>query len=364
MVILNIMNRTELSPIKINSLNKPLLNSLNHRDSGKIPFWFMRQAGRYLPEYQQIRRREPDFINLCLTPELASEITLQPIRRFDMDGAILFSDILIVPHILGQEVEFIEKLGPKLKPIRTIEDLKRLELDGIYERFQNIYQTVKLTAAALPSDKTLIGFCGGIWTVASYMIEGQSSKNYEQIKRECYLDSEFIQKLFEILGEASFQYLSGQIDHGCEAIQIFESWAGMLDEASFRRFILQPTEVLIHRLKQKYPTIPIIWFPKNGCEAFLQQNIDLNINAIGIDYTVSHQTALALQNRYTLQGQLDPIYLLSKPSVIESVSRKMIERFYLDSIQKNRYVFNLGHGILPNTPIENLEFLVKIIKSY
>ncbi|MCX8501464.1 MAG: uroporphyrinogen decarboxylase [Alphaproteobacteria bacterium] len=358
------MNSSNPSPASPINFEKPLLQSLNQQNPGKLPFWFMRQAGRYLPEYQSIRQKESDFIKLCLNPKLAAEITLQPIKRFDMDGAILFSDILIVPYILGQEVDFIEKFGPKLKPIRKIKDLSILKLDSIYARFQNIYETVRLTAAALPPDKTLIGFCGGIWTVASYMIEGQSSKTFETIKKECFNDSEFIKKLFEILEEASFQYLSGQIDHGCDAVQIFESWAGVCDEKNFNKYIIKPTERLIKRLRGKYPKIPIIWFPKNGCENFLALNKKLDINCIGLDYTVHHQTGLSLQKDYTVQGQLDPIALLSNQSSLESITRELIERFYLDAIGKNRYIFNLGHGILPNTPVENVEFLVKIIRSY
>ncbi|MDI9407904.1 MAG: uroporphyrinogen decarboxylase [Candidatus Pacebacteria bacterium] len=343
--------------------NRPLLDCLNGFAGDKIPFWFMRQAGRYLPEYRAIRSQEKNFIQLCLNPDLASEITLQPIRRFDMDGAILFSDILIVPHVLGQRVEFIESIGPRLKPLRSLEDLKILNLESVAHGFDPIYQTVKLTCQGLPANKTMIGFCGGIWTVASYMIEGQSSKNYETIKQHCYQNSEFINRLFAILIEASYHYLVGQIEAGCQVIQIFESWAGQMDEFHFNKFILDPTEILVNRLRASHPEIPIIWFPKNASETLIQSGKILNIQAIGLDSTVTQNTARQLQKHYVIQGYLDPIYLLTDPKTIEAATRRMIESVRLDSKNNSRYIFNLGHGILPNSPVENVAFLVQLLKS-
>ncbi|MDI9409057.1 MAG: uroporphyrinogen decarboxylase [Candidatus Pacebacteria bacterium] len=343
--------------------NRPLLDCLNGFAGDKIPFWFMRQAGRYLPEYRAIRQKEKNFIQLCLNPDLASEITLQPIRRFDMDGAILFSDILIVPHVLGQRVDFIESLGPRLEPIRSLQDLQRLNLDRLADGFNPIYQTVKQTCEGLANSKTMIGFCGGIWTVASYMIEGQSSKNYETIKRLCYLDSPFITALFTILIEASYHYLCGQIKAGCQVIQIFESWAGQMDDHNFKNYILKPTEILINRLKSSHPEIPIIWFPKNASESYLHSGLKLNIQAIGLDSTVNQATSRQLQKDYVVQGYLDPIYLLIDAKTIESATRRIIEPLRLDSKNNSRYIFNLGHGILPNSPVENVEFLVNLLKK-
>src|SRR6266404_9162709 len=241
---------------------KPLLRALGGETLERPPWWLMRQAGRYLPEYRALRARAPGFIEFCLSPELASEATLQPVRRFGMDAAIMFADILLVPHALGQKVEFGEE-GPILEPIAVssgISGLRRDELSAL----DPVYETLRRSRAGLPAETALIGFAGSAWTVATYMVEGGASRDFRRVKAWAYRDPQGFAALIELLVEGTVAYLSEQIRAGADAVQLFDSWAGVLPEAGFERWVVQPTRSITARLKESFPTVPVIGFPRGA----------------------------------------------------------------------------------------------------
>ncbi|MBI3706788.1 MAG: uroporphyrinogen decarboxylase, partial [Proteobacteria bacterium] len=292
---------------------KSLVRALRGEVQARPNFWFMRQAGRYLPEYRALRAKAKDFIALCLSPELAAEITLQPVHRFAMDAAILFSDILMVPYGLGQKVEFREGEGPILAPVASAADIAALEakLDGLTKRVAPVFETVRLVAARLPVDTALIGFCGAPWTVATYMVEGGTSRDFTRVRRLAYAEPEAFQRLIDVLIEASLAYLAAQIKAGAEAVQIFDSWAGILPEAEFQRWCIEPMRELVQRLRDQHASVPIIAFPKGAGLYYPEYVARTGVEAIGIDSTVPLEWAAAvLQPEVTVQGNLDPLLLV------------------------------------------------------
>jgi uroporphyrinogen decarboxylase len=334
---------------------KSLLRVLGGETLARPPWWLMRQAGRYLPEYRALRTKAPGFIEFCLNPALASEATLQPVRRFGMDAAILFADILLVPHALGQQVDFGED-GPILEPISELSGLsglRRCEFSGL----EPVYETVRRCRAGLPVETALIGFAGSPWTVATYMVEGGSSRDFRRIKTWAYRDPNGFGALIELIVEATVDYLSGQIAAGVDAIQLFDSWAGVLSEAGFERWVIEPTRQITTRLRERFPAVPVIGFPR-GAGLFYQRYVaESGIAAIGIDTAVSAVFAREmLQGQVAVQGNLDPVALLVGGPVMEEEVRA-IRRV----LGGGPFIFNLGHGVLPQTPPENVAALARLL---
>ncbi len=323
------------------------------------PIWLMRQAGRYLPEYRRVREKAGSFLDLCLNPELAAEVTLQPLRRFDLDAAIVFSDILIVPHALGQKLEFVEGEGPKLEPIRSGKDLARLDPDAAAARFTPVYETLRRVGAELPEDLPVIGFCGAPWTVATYMVEGGGSKDQAQARLWAYRDPASFQHLIDLLVETSMAYLLGQVKAGAGALQIFDSWAGSLPDDEFARWCSYPTRAIVAGVKAKVPHIPIIGFPR-GCGASAERYAqETGIDAIGCDTSMPLGfISENLQSRLPVQGNLDPLLLLSGGEHLEQRVREI-----LNVLGGGPFIFNLGHGILPETPPGHVAELVALVKG-
>ena len=339
--------------------DKTLLRALRGETVSPPPIWLMRQAGRYLPEYRETRERAGGFLELCYTPELATEVTLQPIRRFGFDGSILFSDILVVPDGLGQKVWFEAGHGPRLEPLAGREDLAKLRLEEMVEALAPVYETVRRLRRELPSETTLIGFAGAPWTVASYMIEGGSSKDYATAKTWAYGDEDGFQALIDLLVEATAQHLIAQIEAGAEAVQIFDSWAGVWPEPELRRWSLKPLAEVVARIKELYPRTPVILFPRGAgllYEAFAEES---GADALSLDTTVPLAWAAErLQRKVAVQGNLDPIALVAGGEVLESHVRRI-----LDGLSGGPFVFNLGHGIIPRTPPENVARLVELVRG-
>jgi uroporphyrinogen decarboxylase len=323
------------------------------------PIWLMRQAGRYLPEYRDVRAKAGSFLDLCLNPALAAEVTLQPLRRFDLDAAIVFSDILIVPYALGQKVEFVEGEGPKLEPIGSGKDLARLDRGGAESRFAPVYETLGRVVPGLPDGVPVIGFCGAPWTVATYMVEGGGSKDQSQARLWAYRDPASFQKLIDLLVETSIDYLRGQVAAGAGALQIFDSWAGSLPNDEFARWCTRPTRAIVDGVRAACPNIPIIGFPR-GCGASAENYAqETKVDAIGCDTGMSLAYMRdTLQGRLTVQGNLDPLLL-----VAGGLHLKRRVKEILDFLSVGPFVFNLGHGIVPETPPEHVAQLVALVKG-
>jgi uroporphyrinogen decarboxylase len=338
---------------------KRMLRALKGERLDKPPFWLMRQAGRYLPEYREIRSQAGGFLDLCFSPKLACEVTLQPIRRYGMDAAILFSDILIVPYGLGQGVAFKEGEGPVLDPVRNASDLSRLSLDGFHERVAPVYETVSRIAEALPKETTLIGFAGSPWTVATYMAEGGGSKEFVAVKRWAYGDPEGFGQLIDLLVEATVSYLSHQVEAGAEVLQLFDSWAGALPEPGFRRWCIEPTIRIVAALKARHPDIPIIGFPRGAGTLYVPYATETGIDAVSLDTTVSVAWAAeALQSKLPVQGNLDPILLVAGGDALD----REVERI-LSGFSGGAHIFNLGHGVTQTTPPETVERLARRLRA-
>ena len=339
--------------------NKLLLNTLAGQITETPPIWLMRQAGRYLPEYREIRAKAGSFVDLCLNPEMAAEVTLQPINRFGMDGAILFSDILIVPYGLGQLLSFVEGKGPVLEPVTDRAALKKLNINNFSKRVGNVYETVSRIQAALPAETTLIGFSGSPWTVITYMVEGGSSKDYVATKRWAYSDPEGFQKLIDIVVEGTIIYLLGQAKAGAEVLKLFDSWAGVLSSRLFRMVVLEPTKKIVSAVKALYPNLPIIGFPRAAGANYLDYINETGIDAVAVDTaTPLHWAVENIQTKMPIQGNLDPIALLAGGSGLQAEVDNI-----LSITMSKPFIFNLGHGILPTTPIEHVEQLIQHVRA-
>ncbi len=337
---------------------KSFLRALNREPVSPPPCWLMRQAGRYLPEYRAVRASVSGFLELCYSPEKAAEVTLQPLRRYGFDAAILFSDILVVPDGLGQAVTFREGEGPSLKPIRTSKDLDALSLDAFQDRLQPVFQTVERLHRDIPPSTALIGFAGAPWTVATYMVEGSGSKDFVQTKIMAYERPDLFQRLIDLLVQATGDYLIKQIDHGAEAIQLFDSWAGVLPEDQFAKWVIEPTRHLVERLRSSRPGIPIIGFPR-GAGALYQQFVDgTGIDGVSLDTSIPLDWAVkTLQSKTTLQGNLDPVMVVAGGQALDAAVDRILR-----ICGNGPFIFNLGHGILPNTPPENVARLVERVR--
>ncbi|RDD63267.1 uroporphyrinogen decarboxylase [Ferruginivarius sediminum] len=339
---------------------KPLLRALNGEATPVPPIWLMRQAGRYLPEYRELRAQAGSFLDLCFTPELATEVTLQPIRRFGLDGAILFSDILVVPHALGQELWFEEGVGPRLKRLESAEDIdRRLAPDGLHDRLAPVYETLRRVKAALPAETTLLGFAGAPWTVASYMLEGGSSRDFALAKHWAYGDPDGFGRLVDLLVDATADYLNAQIAAGAEAVQIFDSWAGSLPSAQMRKWCLDPAKALIAKVKARNPDVPVILFPRGAGPFYEAFAAESGADVLGLDTALPPEWARdRLQGRVGLQGNLDPLHL-----VVGGQSMRQAARSIVQALSGGPYVFNLGHGVVPQTPPEHVAELVACVRE-
>jgi uroporphyrinogen decarboxylase len=325
----------------------------------------MRQAGRYLPEYQKIRDQAGSFLNLCFTPELAAEVTLQPIRRFGFDAAILFADILLVPHALGQPLDFKAGEGPVLEAIHDYAAILKLGSAPPMEKLETVFSTVRAVRQQLDREIALIGFAGAPWTVAAYMVEGGSSRDFIRARRWALEAPESFAVLIQKLVDVTVDYLAGQVAAGADAVQLFESWAGVLPAEAFRRFCADPTAEIVRRLKAKFPGLPVIVFPRGAGLQLPGYAQSLGAGAIGADaigldaQTSPEWAAKNLQPRFAVQGNLDPAWLLIGGEGMGGAARSLLR-----ALAGGPYIFNLGHGVLPQTPVEHVSELVEIVKSW
>lgn len=343
-------------------MSKYLKSALQGKKTNRVPFWFMRQAGRYLPEYRKLRSTAGGFLDMCYNPEFACEVTLQPLRRFDMDGAILFSDILVTPHALGQSLDFVPGTGPVLVALKTEEDIDKLQFnaDKIHTHLEPVYQTIDRLSKALDQDKTLIGFAGSPWTVATYMIEGGSSKDFGRVKSWAYKNETSFQKLIDILVETTSVYLIEQINRGADVVQVFDSWASALAYDQFDKWVIDPTKRIVEKVKTVHPDTPIIGFPKGVGVRYIDYINKTGVNAVGFDHALNLDFVRdELQSKCTVQGGLDNALLLSGGDAMIRQATKIVE-----TLKDRPFIFNLGHGVIKETPVEHVKALSDFIKTY
>lgn len=328
---------------------------------GKIvfppPVWMMRQAGRYLPEYRETRKRAGSFLDLCYNPDLAVEVTLQPIRRFGFDAAILFSDILVVPHALGRDLRFEEGAGPLMTPIETA-GIDRLDAGMFHVNLSPVYETVRRLRAELPAETALLGFCGAPWTVASYMIAGRGTPDQAPARLFAYRHPEAMRKLLKLLADHSAAYLIRQIEAGADAVQIFDSWAGVLDEEGFVAFCIEPIAEIVKQVHAVYPNVPVIAFPRGAGSRYDGFRPATGATALGLDWTVPLAQAKRLQGEGPVQGNLDPQRLVAGGRALSDGVAAI-----LSVLGDGPLVFNLGHGITPETPIAHVEAMISQVRS-
>jgi uroporphyrinogen decarboxylase len=342
----------------VGAIRPLLVDVLAGRARPRPPIWLMRQAGRYLPEYRALRQEAETFLDLCYTPELAVEITLQPVRRFGMDAAILFSDILVVPDGLGCAVRFEEGAGPRLAPIRTREDLRGLALDGLADRLAPVYATVRRLRAHLSADTALIGFAGAPWTVAAYMVEGETSKDYACARALAQREPALFGALIELLVEATTAHLLAQIEAGAQVVQLFDSWAGVLPEPEFVHWCQKPAARIVAALKAARPDVPVIAFPRGAGALYPVYQNAVAADGLGLDTTVPLAWARRALPGVCLQGNLDPIALLVGGRTMRAEALRIVA-----ALAGSRFIFNLGHGVLPETDPASVAELVHLIKS-
>lgn len=323
------------------------------------PLWLMRQAGRYLPEYRDLRGKVSGFLELCYTPELAVEVTLQPIRRYGLDAAILFSDILVIPDALGQAVSFEEGEGPKLDPLRDAASLAGLSVDRLHEHLAPVYETVRRLSSELPRETALIGFAGAPWTVATYMVEGGSSRDFVNVRGWGRTDPDGFSQLIDLVTEATAAYLCRQVEEGAEVLQLFDSWAGVLSESEFEKWSIAPTARIVSAVKEQHPDIPIIGFPRGAGVLYKRFVAETGVDAVSLDSTIPLDWAAChLQGIVALQGNLDPLLLLGGGELMDREIRRI-----LDCFGKGSFVFNLGHGIVKETPPDHVARLVEVVRA-
>lgn len=338
---------------------KPFLSALRGEAVQPAPIWLMRQAGRYLPEYRELRKNAKNFLDFCFTPEMAVEATRQPLRRYAFDAAILFSDILVIPHGLGQDVAFREGEGPVLAPVRSLDDIEKLQLDGVNDRLAPVFETVRELATTLDDNTALIGFAGAPFTVALYMIEGRGGTEGPNIRRWAAEKPDEFGRLIDLLCEATANYLIAQVEHGAEALQLFDSWAGLLPESQFRRWIIEPNRRIVEKVRDVYPDIPIIGFPRNAGVLYRDFAKQTGVSGISIDAGVPMDWAASeLQPICTVQGNLDNQILLCGGEILDAEVRRIV-----DGLSGGPFVFNLGHGVLPPTPPEHVGRVVELVRQ-
>lgn len=336
-----------------------LIDALQKKEVKHPPLWVMRQAGRYLPEYQELRKQAGSFFALCDTPDWAAEVTLQPIRRFDLDAAIIFSDILVIPRALGQQVDFIEGKGPVVEKLKDVQDVENLltEPTHVLEKTQPTVTAIGQVRQDLATDKALIGFCGAPWTLALYMLDDAPAKGGHTARQWAYAQPEAFQKLLDKIVAASVTYLDAQIQAGANVVQVFDSWAGQAPANLFEQVVQAPILAICKALKEKHPDVPIIVFARGVQQHRLVQLVEASqgvFDGLGLDEAVDIKWAAdMLQLKVCVQGNLDPAILLTTPEKVQAEARKI-----MDILHRNPgFIFNLGHGILPPTPLENMAAL-------
>ena len=337
--------------------SKPLLDVLKGQRRARPPMWLMRQAGRYLPEYRALRAEKGGFLALATDPEAAAEVTLQPIRRFGFDGAILFSDILMVPWALGQDLTFGPGEGPRLTP--RLVDHALASLQPVPERLDPVYATVRRVAAALPAETTFLGFAGSPWTVATYMVAGQGSRDQAETRSMAYRDPAAFGAIIDAIIASTVDYLAAQIDAGVEAVQLFDSWAGTLSPAQFERWVIAPNAAIVSALKARHPDTPIIGFPKGAGGKLPAYARETGVDALGLDETVDPAWADAnLPEMLPVQGNLDPLALIAGGAALDSAVDRILAAF-----PHRPHIFNLGHGIDQHTPIAHVEQVIARVRG-
>lgn len=321
------------------------------------PVWMMRQAGRYLPEYMKVREQTGDFLSLCKDYKKASEVTLQPVDILGVDAAIMFSDILVVPLEMGMDLKFVKGEGPVFEnPINSMEDLDKLSTERAVKHLDYVYDTIKLTRDKLAKDKALIGFCGAPWTIATYMIEGGSTKTYNISKKMVYDNPQLLHAILRKVTNALKLYLEEQIKAGVDAVQIFDSWASALEESAYMEFGFSYINEIVDYIKERYPHIAVIVFPK-GISGFLSK-ITGKFDVFGVDWSTPLKNAKEILGKnYVLQGNMEPTRLYNKDAIDEGVSE------ILSIMRGSRHIFNLGHGILPDVPVENAKYFIKSVQE-
>ena len=336
--------------------NDLLLKALRGEKVERPPVWMMRQAGRYLPEYQVLRKKY-SFFERVETPELAAEITLQPIDRFGPDAAIIFSDILVIPQALGFEVTMNEGEGPRLpNPVRTADQAFAVQIPDVVHHLHYVMDAIRITRERLAGRATMIGFAGAPWTILCYMVEGKGSKDFSRVKQFCYTEPEAARHLLNVITKTTIEYLKAQIAAGAQTVQVFDSWAGLLGPEDFSEWAFP----YLKEISDAITEAPVILYPKGSWYALERLSIKTTAAAIGIDWTVSPEYARhATRNEITLQGNFDPSKLMLPPNEIKSGVKRMIDRF-----GTQRYIVNLGHGILPNIPVDNARAFIDAVKEY
>ena len=321
------------------------------------PVWMMRQAGRYLPEYRKVRQRAGSFLDLCYNPDLAVEVTLQPIRRFGFDASILFSDILVVPHALGRDLRFEEGRGPLMTPIGA-EEIAGIDGELFHVNLAPVYETVRRLRSELSAETTLIGFCGAPWTVATYMIAGHGTPDQAPARLFAFRHPEKFAALLDLLAEYSAAYLIRQIEAGADVVQIFDSWAGVLDEASFEAYCVRPVQKIVREVRAVYPDVPIIGFPKGAGSLYDIYRAKTGVTGLGLDWSVPLSQAVHLQSDGAIQGNLDPLRVVAGGRAL----REGVERI-LAALGAGPLIFNLGHGITPEAPIAHVEAMLQYVRG-
>ncbi|RWP57611.1 uroporphyrinogen decarboxylase [Mesorhizobium sp.] len=338
--------------------NRIMLDVLRGKTVSPPPLWMMRQAGRYLPEYRETRRRAGSFLDLCYNPDIAVEVTLQPIERFGFDASILFSDILVVPHALGRDVRFEEGRGPLLTPISATE-IAALDGETFHVNLEPVYETVRRLRTRLPDQTTLIGFCGAPWTVATYMIAGHGTSDQAPARLFAYREPAAFLQLLNVLADHSAAYLIRQIEAGADVVQIFDSWSGVLDEVSFEAFCVRPVAEIVRQVRAVHPDIPIIGFPKGAGAHYRSYRQKTGVTGLGLDWTVPLTTAKELQRDGAVQGNLDPLRLVAGGKALADGVDAILK-----ALGDRPLIFNLGHGITPETPIAHVEAMVKLVRAH
>lgn len=340
--------------------NKRFIQVLQGKQTDRIPFWYMRQAGRYLPEYMERRKVAGSFLDLCYSPDFATEVTLQPLKRYHMDAAILFSDILVVPHALGQHLEFRQGEGPVLTPVNTEKKIDGLGMGKFHAHLAPVYETVKRLHQEIPDTTALIGFAGAPWTVATYMVGGHGSPDQAATRLMAFQQEDVFQKLIDLLVRATSEYLIRQIEQGAEVIQLFDTWAGNLPDDQFYKWAVLPVKKIIQNIRTQYADIPIIGFPRGAGCRYPDYICDTGVTAVSIDTTMPLDWVRDhIQTLCPVQGNLDPLLLVSGGEKMEMRVHEILTK-----LGDGPFIFNLGHGIVPQTPPENVARVSEIIKDY
>jgi uroporphyrinogen decarboxylase len=346
-------------PVVTALVNKPLLNVLNGHREKIPPVWMMRQAGRYLHEYRATRQKAGSFLDLCFNPQLAAEVTLQPIKRFNFDGAILFSDILVIPYALGRKVDFVAGEGPKLEPIEEPQSVQAIRREVDHGLLDPVYETIQLVKPQLPDGVTFLGFCGAPWTVATYMIAGHGTPDQAPARLFAYRHPDVFDDLINILVKASADYLIRQLKAGVDAVQIFDTWAGVLPPEEFARWSIAPTRRIVLAVRDAIPDAKIIGFPRGAGASLLNYATEVPVNAVGLDWMIDKTFARErVQSLKPVQGNLDPLVLIAGGRALDESVDDVMRAF-----SDGPFIFNLGHGITPETPIEHVEQMLRRVRG-